>query len=223
MPGREAEVGTGRVMSAHTIRPATPSDASSVGALWHSAYYDDPGTASLPDEFLAERNLREFTRRASEKVPHMFVASEAGAAADAPLAGFCVAYRERAEMEQLFVARHARGTGVAARLIAAAERSLAASPTAVTAFLVAFAANARGRRFYEKCGWACAGPVVWPVEISGGNTYPLSLVRYEKRVGEASPQEGGGAAGPEVPPAATQRPTSQARPEDMEASTQASR
>ena len=56
------------------------------------------------------------------------------------------------EVEQVFVGPAGRGAGVAAVLLAEAERQVAAGGHD-EAWLAVVAGNARARRFYEKCGW----------------------------------------------------------------------
>jgi ribosomal protein S18 acetylase RimI-like enzyme len=56
------------------------------------------------------------------------------------------------EIDQLFVARAARGTGVAARLLADGEARLRAAGVTLARLDVA-TENARAIRFYEKHGW----------------------------------------------------------------------
>ena len=60
------------------------------------------------------------------------------------------------ELEQLFCASAAHGTGVAGALLAAAERALAARGAAV-AFLFVVVGNERAARFYTKVFWS----LVW--------------------------------------------------------------
>ena len=95
----------------------------------------------------------------------------------APL-GFCIVKDD--ELYQLFVSPQARGSGVAASLIADAEERLAQSGVA-TAWLACAIGNERAARFYEKSGWHRVGTMVDPLETSIG-TFPLEVWRYEKRL-----------------------------------------
>ena len=83
-----------------------------------------------------------------------------------------------AELYQLFVSKPARGTGVAAALIADAESRLSQSGVH-TAWLTCAIGNNRAARFYEKCRWIRAGIVTEYVEVPGG-TFALDVWRYEK-------------------------------------------
>ena len=95
--------------------------------------------------------------------------------------GFSVAWAgTTGELEQFFLSEQARGTGLALMLMKAMEARIAQAGMVERAHLYAFGANARARRFYEKCGWVMIGPEVHDVQISGGRTFPLDLVRYEK-------------------------------------------
>jgi ribosomal protein S18 acetylase RimI-like enzyme len=99
------------------------------------------------------------------------VAGDAGA----PV-GFCMLKGD--ELYQLYVSAQARGSGVAAALIADAETRLGGSGVA-TAWLACAIGNERAARFYEKCGWRRAGTVVEHLEIPNG-AFPLEVWRYEK-------------------------------------------
>ena len=69
------------------------------------------------------------------------------------------------EVEQVFVGAAARGTGLAAVLLAEAEQQVAAAGHS-TAWLAVVAGNARARRFYEKQGWIDEGDL--PYEVDRG-------------------------------------------------------
>jgi ribosomal protein S18 acetylase RimI-like enzyme len=93
----------------------------------------------------------------------------------APL-GFCVVKDD--ELYQLFVARSARGSGVAAALLSDGEELLAARGVH-TAWLACAIGNDRAARFYEKSGWRRVGTMINDAETSNG-TFPLEVWRYEK-------------------------------------------
>jgi GNAT superfamily N-acetyltransferase len=82
------------------------------------------------------------------------------------------------ELYQLFVSASARGTGVAAALIADAETHLREGG-ARTAWLTCAIGNNRAARFYDKCGWNRTGIVTENVEVQDG-TFALDVWRYEK-------------------------------------------
>ena len=78
----------------------------------------------------------------------------------------------------MFVEASARGSGVAARLIADGEARLAAAGVE-TAWLACAIGNDRAARFYEKRGWQRVGTMNNDVETSSG-TFALDVWRYEK-------------------------------------------
>jgi len=92
--------------------------------------------------------------------------------------GFCMLKGD--ELHQLYVSSPARGSGVAAALVADAEARLGESGVG-TAWLACAIGNERAARFYEKCGWRRAATVVEYLEIPNG-TFPLEVWRYEKTV-----------------------------------------
>jgi GNAT superfamily N-acetyltransferase len=81
------------------------------------------------------------------------------------------------QVEEVYVAASARGTGVAAALLRDAESRVAVSFDA--AWLAVAAGNARARRFYERQGWRDAGGFDYDAEIAGG-TMPMPCRRYVK-------------------------------------------
>jgi len=82
------------------------------------------------------------------------------------------------ELYQFYVAREARGSGVAAELLADAEARLADCGVA-TAWLACAVGNDRAARFYEKCGWVRARTQVNRLETPDG-VFEFEVWRYEK-------------------------------------------
>lgn len=87
-------------------------------------------------------------------------------------------YLKASELYQFHVASNARGSGVAAALMADAETRLGASGVHA-AWLACAVGNDRAAKFYEKCGWLRTGTVTDDVEVPGG-TFALEVWRYEK-------------------------------------------
>jgi GNAT superfamily N-acetyltransferase len=89
------------------------------------------------------------------------------------------------ELDQLFVAAAARGTGAAAALLHDAEARLAASGVEV-AWLSCAIGNVRAARFYEKWGWHRIGTMIDRLETSAG-PFALEVWRYEKQLAPTEP------------------------------------
>jgi GNAT superfamily N-acetyltransferase len=83
-----------------------------------------------------------------------------------------------AELYQFYVSSDARGSGIAAVLMADAEARLRERDVHTT-WLACAIGNHRAARFYEKCGWSRTGTVTDQVEVPGG-TFALEVWRYEK-------------------------------------------
>jgi len=156
------------------LRPATPADVEAIAAVWHQGWRDGH-LGHVPDALLPYRELVHFRSRVPPRLPRTTVATVAR-----DLVGF-VTVRED-EVEEVFVAAHARGTGVADALLWHAEQVIARRFE--VAWLSVVAGNARARRFYERSGWRDAGALDYAAEIPGG-TLPVPSRRYEKALGES--------------------------------------
>src|SRR5687767_9604754 len=153
------------------IRPATGADMAAVADLWHEGWH--AGHAGhVPDGLTALRTLEAFHERTPTRVTDTTVAlDEAG-----ELMGFVMVVGD--EVEQLFVGPAARGSGVAAQLLAGAEGQVAAAGHP-EAWLAVVEGNARARRFYEKCGWRDTGELPYEV-TAGARTWTSPCRRYVK-------------------------------------------
>jgi GNAT superfamily N-acetyltransferase len=163
-------------MVAVMLRPATGDDAEAVAAIWHHGWRDGH-LGRVPEALAAVRTQESFDRRAAQRVGDTVVGVVEGA-----IAGFVMVVND--EVEQVYVAATHRGTGVAATLLAEAER-LVRENGYERAWLAVVAGNARARRFYERNGWVDVGPFEYLASTEAG----LILVvvrRYEKRVAEPS-------------------------------------
>jgi GNAT superfamily N-acetyltransferase len=96
------------------------------------------------------------------------------------MAGFIMVVED--EVEQVYVAREHRGTGVAAALLARAEE-IVASNGHESAWLAVVPGNARARRFYERNGWTDNGLIEYPATIAGGSVFTPAR-RYDKRIAQ---------------------------------------
>lgn len=148
-----------------TVRRATLADAGAVVRVWHDAWHD-AHDGHVPEGLVAARTPITFEERVDGVLPRALVAE-----VDGVVAGFVAVLDE--EVELLFVDAPHRGTGVATDLLAAAEARGAT-------WLSVVAGNARARRFYERQGYADAGPDEETVTVHGA-TYVVLGRRYEKR------------------------------------------
>ena len=151
------------------IRPATPDDVDAVAHVWHDAWFDGHA-GNVPDELLAHRNPEAFIRRTRDRIDSMWVAEHDGA-----VVGFTVVHGD--EVDQLFVDRSARGTGVAAALLRQAEDAIRSAGHGI-AWLAVVPGNSRARAFYEREGWRDAGTFVLPADTADG-TIEVPSHRYE--------------------------------------------
>jgi GNAT superfamily N-acetyltransferase len=144
---------------AMSARAAETGEIDHLARLWHEGWNDAHGKLA-PEALVRARTLDSFRERLAAALEDTRVIGPVGA----PL-GLCMLKDD--ELNQLYVARPARGTGAAAVLIADGEARLAARGFA-TAWLACAIGNARAARFYEKCGWAMAREVVNRLETQGG-------------------------------------------------------
>ncbi len=151
------------------LRPATPDDLDVLADIWRDAWRDGHA-GHVPDELVELRTPGDFRRRLPERVERTTVA-----VLDGEVVGFVTVTGD--ELEQLFVADRARGTGTAAALIDHGEQQIARDHD--RAWLAVVAGNARARRFYERQGWVDHGGFAYRAD---GITVPC--LRYEKPVGQ---------------------------------------
>ncbi|MFC6489756.1 GNAT family N-acetyltransferase [Nitratireductor sp. GCM10026969] len=154
------------------VRSADAAEIDHLARLWHEGWHETHAPL-LPPHLTRLRTLESFRERLQAALSDTRVAGPPGA----PV-GFSVLKGE--ELYQLFVSPEARGSGVAAALIADAEARLAECGVE-TAWLACAIGNERAARFYEKSGWRLAGTVVNQAETSTG-PFPLEVWRYEKRL-----------------------------------------
>jgi GNAT superfamily N-acetyltransferase len=152
------------------IAPADPAEIDRLARLWHDVWHETHAPL-VPAALVGLRTLAGFRDRLQAALPDVFLAGPSSAPA-----GFYVLKGD--ELCHLFVSQAARGSGLAAMMVADAEARLAARGVG-TAWLVCMIGNHRAARFYQRCGWSLAGTVSHPAETSAG-PFPLDHWRYEK-------------------------------------------
>jgi ribosomal protein S18 acetylase RimI-like enzyme len=154
------------------IRDAEAHELPQLARVWRDAWLD-AHEAVVPEELTKLRTLESFEARLRAALKDTRAAGPVGAPT-----GFSVIKGD--ELYQLFVAREARGTGVAVALIDDAEARLAQRGVR-TAWLACAIGNDRAARFYEKRGWRRANTFTNYADTSDG-PFPLEVWRYEKDV-----------------------------------------
>ena len=159
-------------MSEPVLRPATHDDVETIAEIWDRGWHDGHD-GHVPDELTAVRTPESFRERAASRIPQTSVVTVAD-----EIAGFVVVHD--AELEQVFVHRDHRGTGVAQELMDEGLR-LVREAGHDQAWLAAAAGNARARRFYEREGWIDEGLFDYYAEGPDG---PIVVPnhRYVRRV-----------------------------------------
>jgi GNAT superfamily N-acetyltransferase len=152
------------------VRPAEDGEIDQLAQLWFDGW-QDAHAAIVPAELKRLRTMESFRDRMRARLAEVRVVGPSGS----PI-GFHMLKGD--ELYQLYVSAAARGTGVAAALIASAEARLASRGFDV-AWLGCAIGNDRAARFYEKCGWHRAGTFVSQLETTNG-TFALDVWRYEK-------------------------------------------
>jgi GNAT superfamily N-acetyltransferase len=155
-----------------TVRQAVAGDADAVAAIWYAGWQDGH-LGHVPDELVAVRTKESFWARAEQRVADTTVA-----VVDDEIAGFVMVVED--EVEQVYVARDHRGSGVAGTLLAEAERQVKAAGHQ-EAWLAVATGNARARRFYERNGWTDRGAFDYPANVGAGSI-PVPCHRYVKPV-----------------------------------------
>ncbi|SEQ47924.1 Ribosomal protein S18 acetylase RimI [Lentzea xinjiangensis] len=154
------------------LRRATVEDAAEVAAIWYPGWCD-AHLGNVPQRLVDARPEETFEPRAVEHAEHTTVAL-----AGDEIAGFVMVVGD--EVEQVYVAAAHRGSGVAAALLSAAEREVAAGGHE-RAWLAVVAGNERARRFYERRGWVDEGLFEHRAPHPDG-PIPVPAHRYVKQV-----------------------------------------
>jgi GNAT superfamily N-acetyltransferase len=158
------------------VRAAEEREIHHLARLWYQGW-QDAHAQICPAELRRLRTLDSFRHRLQAALPDTRVVGTLGAPC-----GFCITKGD--ELYQIYVSEQARGSGIAAALMADAEGRLAKSGVEL-AWLACAIGNDRAARFYEKSGWRRVGVVTYQAETSAG-TFPLEVWRYEKRLTQIS-------------------------------------
>ena len=156
-----------------TVRPADAAELDHLAQLWHEGWHD-AHAAIAPAGLVAARTLPRFRTRLDAALADTFVIGPRGAPA-----GFFMLKGD--ELYQFYVARTARGSGVAAALMDAAEAALLRRAVA-RPWLACGIGNDRAARFYEKRGWVRARTQTSRLETEDG-VFEVEVWRYEKEAG----------------------------------------
>jgi GNAT superfamily N-acetyltransferase len=135
---------------------------------WHDAH-----AGLVPDELARIRTRESFDVRAAERIEDTAVAT-----VGIEVAGFVMVADD--EVEQVYVSRDHRGTGVANAVLAEGERLVRANGHD-RAWLAVVDGNARARRFYERQGWTDEGMFEYQPAVESG---PIAVPcrRYVKQL-----------------------------------------
>ena len=152
------------------VRAATDDEIDQLTRIWYDGWRDAHAQI-VPADLTRGRTYDSFRKRLQSLLPDTRVVGPFRS----PV-GFCIVKGD--ELYQLFVSATARGSGVAAALVADAENRLARSGVG-TAWLSCAIGNERAARFYEKCGWRRVGTMVSELDTEAG-TFSLEVWRYEK-------------------------------------------
>lgn len=154
------------------VRHSDVAEVGHLAGLWHEGWHD-AHAAIAPPGLARARAFDSFRERMAAALPDTFVVGPPGVPS-----GFYMLKDD--ELYQFYVAREARGSGIASTLIVDAEARLAARGVE-TAWLACAVGNDRAARFYEKCGWVRARRHANRLETSHG-VFEFEVWRYEKAV-----------------------------------------
>jgi GNAT superfamily N-acetyltransferase len=166
------------------VRAAERTEVEALASLWYHGW-QDAHARIVPAELAKRRTWQSFKDRLDAALPTVRVVGPLGQ----PL-GFCMIKND--ELYQLYVAANARGSGVAAALLADGEERLRASGVQ-TAWLACAIGNERAASFYHKNGWIRIGNMINELDTPDG-LFRLEVWRYEKALPHASERPSVGVA-----------------------------
>lgn len=153
------------------FRPLAPADTAAVVALWHQGWHDGHA-AHLPEDVVAERTPETFAKRLAEMTEDGFVAT-----IDGTVVAFAALWQD--EVDQFYVARAARGTGLARRFLSVLEGALLERGVNLAKIQCA-GGNARAHAFYTACGWRDGGLRDLPLWTADGRPVHHPTHLFEK-------------------------------------------
>ncbi len=158
-----------------TVRDATVADIGPLARLWHDSWHRAHDEL-IPPAVVAYRTASSFEERLRSGLGGVRVAARP----DIPNgpSGLCIVKGD--ELNQLFVAPGAFGTGVADQLERDAQRRFREAKVDV-AWLACAIGNERAAGFYERCKWVRVGSMEYDLQ-AGHRTFPVEVWRYEKSV-----------------------------------------
>jgi GNAT superfamily N-acetyltransferase len=156
-------------MTAPLLRPAANGDVEPIASLWHDGWLDGHD-GHVPAALHRHRRLDQFRRRVPGRLATTTVATD-----ESGIVGFVTVRGD--EIEQLYVAGPARGSGAADALLRHGEDVIAERFD--VAWLAVVGGNTRARRFYGRNGWSDAGAIEYPAQTAAGSI-PVASRRYEK-------------------------------------------
>lgn len=159
-------------MTRYSVRSYDPADAEGLAEVWHASWHRAHADY-VPAELSALRTIQEFRDRINKHCDNLILIGPIGQ----PL-GVCFVRED--ELYQLFIAKDAQGTGVAAELINEGERQIKAAGFPI-AMLDCVKENIRAQRFYIKQGWYPDGTTSANLETSEG-PFELETLVFRKKL-----------------------------------------
>lgn len=158
-----------------TIRQMQRRDHPEVIELWHSGWHEAHATL-VPLPILHYRSIQFFRLWLAQSTDRFFVASDGST-----VTGFVAVNGH--ELVKLYVARMARGTGLAGSLLRYGEQEIA-NMGFTDAELYCTAGNRRAETFYSRQGWKLAETFQDGLWVPRGVDYEVyeSTHRFVKRL-----------------------------------------
>lgn len=160
--------------SSLSLRPASDGDVEAIAAVWYRGWLD-AHLGHVPAALEAHRGLDDLRQLVPPRLRCTTVAT-----IESRVVGFVTVHDD--EIEQIYVAESARGSGTADALLRHGEQAIAARFD--RAWLAVAPGNARARRFYARNGWTDGGGFDYTAQIAEG-LMPVPCRRYQKSVGRA--------------------------------------